>query len=257
MLCGIEIEVANNGPDLASELFDRGLCGTNHLHDYHCSCDVCDHDPRRPTPWTAQQDCTVAGEFISKPLEFGSAEFAAATEGLSAAMLDLNVSPGQRRQNVGGHVHVDASDFGPANSVQRWRLRRLFLRYQDEMGMLASASQQEVRDYNPRMRSWNEERFWSTDCEPSYRSIEGGWLRSVSMKTIEFRLWNSTRLEWRMHLHAGISVGMATAALDWRNLPPVDRSDATPLLVRLLPYLDERTLELANRQMAYVKDGER
>jgi hypothetical protein len=258
MLCGIEIEVANNGPSLASELSDRNLCGTDHLHEYHCRCrDVCDHDPARPYPWTAQQDCTASGEFISKPLEFNSPEFRDAIAGLSEAMLDLDVSPGRRGHNVGGHVHVDAADFGPANSVQRWRLRRLFLLHQDELGLLASGSQREVRRYNEPMRTYYADDFWSDECGGSRRELVGGWLRSSSVKTCEFRLWNSTRLEWRMHLHAGISVAMMTAALDWRNLPPVKRDDDTPLLDRLAPYMDERTAELAERQMTYAEVGTR
>lgn len=257
---GSECEQESGAHELLQVAYDMGLISEPHLHDYHCRCQYCAHDFDRSNPWTAQDDCSISGsgggEFISKPLLFGSDEHFTSVEGLATAMLRARSNPGMA---AGNHVHVEAELLGPRNSIQRHRLARLFHRYQTTtLALLAQGREGAVRNYNGTNRPYDEQAFWSTPSSlTKYQAYErrqgyeGNNIRlSSRLVTVEFRLWNSTRTEWRLNMHAGLSVAMVRTALDpavW-----IEQHDDRELLDVIAPYCDDSTLESAHRQLAFA-----
>lgn len=257
---GSECEQESGATELLAVAYDMGLVSEPHLHEYHCRCQFCRHDFDRANPWTAQDDCSISGsgggEFISKPLLFGGDEHFASVEGLATAMLRARSNPGLR---AGNHVHVEAALLGPGDSIQRHRLARLFHRYQDNtLALLARGREDAVRSYNGHNRPYSESAFWSTPSTledyqsyTNHYAYEGNNIRlSSRLVTVEFRLWNSTRTEWRLNMHAGLSVAMVRTALDpsvW-----VEQHDSREFLDIIAPYCDDATLESAHRQLAFA-----
>ena len=280
------------------------------MHSYHCSCEYCSPDPDRENPLHAQEDCTVEGEIITKPLVYGSREADRTIAGLASA---LTTGRGQPGEGAGFHVHVEHNN----DEVALVRLYRMFLRYQTDLAELASGQWGQVRDYNspltadrmvftgPRTllnycggticnnRTWrtleaarmaceaprrdsfirlgNEfayycpghrvtteglprDAFWT--AEPAELTPHFNWPHKESWlakreQTVEFRLWNSTRLEWRMRLAVGVSVAMVNAAVDGENVTENDERTLTSVLV---PYLDSDTLAGVLRQSHYIEE---
>lgn len=230
---GFECELAAGARTALGLLVDDGLASPHNrnLHEYHCGCgEVCDYN----SPWAirGQYDCTVDGELITGILDYGSDRADTTVEGLSRALLRSRAATGT---NAGFHVHVDRTDLDvPA----QWRLYRMFVRYQDDLAELASTRFHRVRTYNEPLSVGHD--FWSAAAEaesPRYRYVNGSWL-VPKRETFEFRLWNSTRAEWRMHLATGVSVAMVEAANDGLI---VTRDTEPPLEFMLGDYLDDRT----------------
>ena len=256
VMFGMEVEVAANGVRLAAALYDEGLSGTAHLHEYHCgegsysSCDVCAPTPDRATPWTAQEDSTVDAEFISKPLVFGTLEADDAIAEFSRlAIRNRVLTYGKTTQyyDTGNHVHVSRAPLGEDGEL---RLARLFARYSDHLARIAAGHAGTVRIYNtPSAESTRE---WFLEQSPPrdryYYDAAGGWL-AWKRHTVEFRLWNSTVTEWRLRLHAGLSVAMAQAAIDGKDTSPKDH---TTFAHKFGDYMEPDVLGLYLRQLDYI-----
>src|SRR4051812_27869610 len=111
-LVGMELEIGSGAKALADTLnamgsryLPAGVC------DYHCGCSDCSHDPERYNLWTAQEDCSVDGEFISKPLAIYSDAFEDAVRAMGEALFKSRAIPDD---SAGNHVHVDRRDFDGA-----------------------------------------------------------------------------------------------------------------------------------------------
>ncbi|MFA5937620.1 MAG: hypothetical protein WC822_07125 [Candidatus Paceibacterota bacterium] len=235
---GIECEIEGGTRDVLDHL------GLDDLHSYHCSCNSC--EPSRSGPdWTGQEDCTAGGEFISRILTYGTPDADNAIEALGRALKHgrATTSDGQ-----GVHVHVDCSDMTPTSVVYFWRL---WFRYQDDLAMLAKGRFHEVRDYNTRVHfrdvvgehSPSDPDFWRGNPERVYRRLGSPYRRDCWVHpntyhdTYEFRLWNTTRTPWRLHLAAGVSVALMAAAMDGVK---VNKRDKRTLYEVLAPYMTDK-----------------
>lgn len=300
-LFGFECEVQRGVRDVLQFLSDKALIVGTRLHSYHCTCPDCQATPERSNPLHAQEDCTVEGEIISKPLHYGSDEADRTIAGLAEA---LSVGRGQPGTGAGFHVHVSHEDM---DETQRVLLYRIFLRYQTDLAELASGQWGKVRDYNsplraermvarngrrdptycvnPPGRSRSREAWRAAGCSaPTYDYGEmwycsgheppppaepldfwtsdpvvlgqhlnwphkESWLARRE-RTFEFRLWNSTRAEWRMRLAVGVSVAMVEAAKAETN---VTAEDPRSLVEVLTPFMDAATLAGVLRQSFYIE----
>jgi hypothetical protein len=108
---------------------------------------------------------------------------------------------------------------------------RLFLRYQQELAELAATRWDEVRAYNSPVG----ESYWPDGDYIASRTSKGHWLNDAR-HTFEFRLWNATRVEWRMRLAVSVSVAVVDAAADGVD---VTKNDPRTLEEVLAPYLDD------------------
>lgn len=308
-LFGFECEVAHGVRDVLNILHSNNLLPSPSLHSYHCECSDCYACPDRSNPLHAQEDCTVEGEIITKPLAYGSVEADRTIAGLAAALSEGRGQPGE---GAGFHVHVSHEDMNPADKVL---LYRMFLRYQNDLAELASGQWGRVRDYNspltsgqlvngytrpqphyhgnghwstrealeaegcttPNHDSYRIQRlgtpnhycpghrqratppadhpnFWTSDPEAVVPFMawpgKDTWL-ATRAQTFEFRLWNSTRTEWRMRLAVGVSVAMVEAAKAGVN---VTENDERSLVEVLVPFMDSDTLAGVLRQAHYIEE---
>ena len=241
---GIECEVSSGAADVLTHLYNGGHVSDDHLHAYHCDCNACDHHRSGPD-WTGQEDCTADGEFVSRILTTGP-EGDAALEAISAALIAGRASHSER---VGMHVHTDAGPFREDNDalVRMWRL---WLTYQDDVGILARSHFSDVRSYNgpnvtkphggqPNVagvlgyeNADKVDRFFEAPPDEAVGMLEdwtrrgprtGRWLSGgVDSGTFEFRLWNGTRSLWRIRMAVYVSVALTTAALDGYEARPGD-----------------------------------
>lgn len=227
---GFECEVARGATATLEILAGQGLTASEYLHEYHCRCGDC--DPFHPDYlFHGQEDCTADGEIITSVLEYGSDRADRAFSSLSAALTTAraDVSTGQ-----GLHVHVETDDLSPAAKV---RAQRLFFRYQQDIGELAGARFGEVRSYNEPVcvpGYWASE-FWTGNPEhgPVAHWLRGMWLNCGS-PTWEFRLWNATRVEWRMRMAVAVSVAIIEAAAAGVSVTPRTRRPLEAVLGRHL-----------------------
>lgn len=238
---GFELEIADNAEQVRQNLYEMNLTAHDCFHEYHCSCLECSYGRDNSTRYlfAAQDDCTCDGEFITRILRFGGAAHKRAIEGISAAALLANADT--TSSDVGNHVHVERDVFARAleqgypgteagnhysyrTSTER-DLYRLFAHYSDELDVLARGPQRAVREYND--RPYRE--------SPSDDNC-GSWLMRKS-RTNEFRLWNSTKAPWRIHLHVAVSVAMTLAAID--GVAPQRLDKGQTLGDTLGPYLSD------------------
>lgn len=246
---GFECELASGAVAALNILADKGLARDRRLHDYHCRCPHCDYE----SEWAirGQRDCTADGELITKILTYGDDYSDHVITELANA---LQIARAGTSTGVGFHVHVGREDM---DQPARLRLYRLFLRYQDDLNELASTKFNEVRDYNAPLslgRGYcdydDDHPFWTRDDIEPGPYVRGAWLVEKH-NTHEFRLWNSTRAEWRMHLAVGVSVAMVEAAVAGVS---VSLDTKTPLEFVLGDFLDARTWAGIIRQR-YSKGG--
>lgn len=234
---GIECEVESGTVGLLDAL------GLDSVHDYHCDCSDC--DPFRSSPdFTIQEDCTADGEVISRVLAYGSPE---ATDAIALLADALKSSRATTSTNQGLHIHVGTEAMGHEAWVYFWRL---WFRYQNDVGDLAAGRFGDVRSYNsPNIMTYQigdcAETFWSSDdLIDVYRRMGRTYCRThwvnctTGHDTVEFRLWNATRVEWRIHLAVGVSCAIVQAALDGVN---VTEHDERTLVDVLAPYLTTDT----------------
>lgn len=239
---GMEVEVSSGAGDVLALLHDSGHVRDDYFHDYHCgkgwdTCEAC--DPHRiDYDWTAQEDCTADGEFVSRILTTGVTGDDALAN-MSDALIRGRAVHDHR---VGMHVHTDAGlfvDDVPA-IVRMWRM---WLTYEDDIATLARGSYSQVRDYNTPARvrgvlgyghdnDASVAAFYDADHDYAYAMLDdyvrygdrtGRWLSGgTHAGTWEFRIWNASRSLWRMRTAAYVSVGMTLAALEGHEARPDD-----------------------------------
>lgn len=232
---GFECELTSGARHVIRELYNRGLAKMDYLHDYHCRDAECtaydvevDNYPHGGPPplFHGQHDCTVNGEIITNILTLGKPKADQAFAELSDVLRSVRAGIGE---SAGMHVHVDKTDLTTEGIT---RVQRIFLRYQDDIAELAAGRFGEVRGYNSRFSEYVWPRRLDT---PVSYFTRGTWLAQQS-QTFEFRVWNSTRVEWRMRMAVGVSVAIVNAAKDGVN---VRQNDARPFEEVLFDYLDD------------------
>ena len=234
---GLEIEITGGARDAVSRGYDMGLTGADSLHSYHCSCRTCTPDMDRDNILAAQEDCTVDGEFITRPIFMGDADSWALLDRASAmfARVGAYADPSE---NTGCHVHVGAALLDELPTVEtddgeewdgREQLAQWFIPLQEDLTNYARGLDDGVRDYN-----------YPLDKCTRYRRRED-WLNlRRRTPTVEFRVWNGTTAAWRWRMYAGISAAMVLATLEGRTPMP----DGTLVRDALDGLLDDETLLL-------------
>lgn len=239
--CGFEYEVHGNGGQVAIELGQLGaIPSPPRLHDYHCSCNTCDYR-NNDYLFAAQHDCSVSAEFVSKVLEFGTGRMDSAIKTITTASMKANAD---LTHDSGMHVHVSQAGLDFHGNQ---RLCRLFARYSRTLAHLAAGPREQVRAYNGPRPVWSGGGNLN-GC--------GSWLsnHSDSTDTWEFRLWNATKMPWRIHLALGISVAMVNAAVDGVEVrPPGPKGRRFSTL--LAPYWDSKTETAYWRQLEFRGHG--
>lgn len=231
---GIEMEVGSGSADLLEAL------GLHDIHSYHCGCDRC--YPDRPGPdFTAQEDCTVDAEFISRILPYND-EGMEAIEDLGEAVRKARCGYGGFR-DVGLHIHVGHEDLPYDDDAMR-RFWRLWFHCENDIERMAAGSRECVRGYNAPV---SERHVGAPSVEVMYRSDEwipghtyrDSWVATrTNHSTFEFRVWNSTRATWRIHLAVGVSVALVAAASDGVNVTLDDERTLPDLLG---PYMTDES----------------
>lgn len=253
MRFGFELEVRSGARDALHLLHADGHASTDRFHSYHCRCGDCDYSDERYL-FSAQQDCTADGEFITKILDYGSDRHRTAMHSLADALQEVNADTSG---NVGNHVHVEKPSVNEYATAAA--MARLFLRYQRDLEVIAAGPHDGIRAYNERLNDYNRNvyRLLPLTFQRQNRmpSIGGSYLYfggRGSGRTYEFRLWNATKAAWRMQLHVGLSVAMMRAAIAHvDNGEHVKREDRRTLLEVLLPHMDDDTTAAFLRQSHY------
>ena len=242
MKVGIEIELTGYDSPLIWAAFDAGLTAKSEKCSYHCPYACCAHEESRGNILTVQDDCTVAAEFISRPIRLGDAS-SWEKMGAFAGLLTDYRAYAEPNDNTGCHVHVEALELDslPTRNVRnsrvdgREQLAQFFFPLQDSLEIFAGGQYNKVRRYNARI---SQDSDWRT--RQSWLNLRRG------TDTVEFRLWNGSVSAWRWRMFAGISAGMVAAVADGKT---IDGRRRIPTLTQALRgYLDDETLDLMGRQ---------
>lgn len=284
---GFEAEFQQNANAAIIELHALGLAGTNRLHGYHCDCEHCEFG----VGWAfrGQTDSSCSGEIISD-ICTNAADGRSWMEALEGVAVDVDAEPGT---NSGFHVHVGIGDI---TSDQRADILWQFLRWEHVLERVAGGRWTTQRSgMNRTVKACLSSGFETlTDvsltignllaCETEDYETSSGydlatmkrWLVNEHIgsdrhsnlnignrrhPTWEFRLWNSTRVAWRMELFTGLSVAFVdpavTANLAELTPPQRLRMPASGVDLIALACADaghDRTAELIVRQMQYLND---
>lgn len=220
---GFEAEFGTNIATLATAMHDAELIGMRDPHPWHCSCDNCHFGSDNPYPYRAQTDSSCGGEIISSVHDTSNWALARAHMlDLERLAWSLDVEPSL---DAGFHVHVGI----PATSTNwpdwQGRLPLVFAQWEDVLVELAGGRWPEMRSFNHSIvpavarfedywRTYRQESrgdytlqdvrnyFYDSDNLSRHSTINF----STNHGTIEFRLWNSTRVAWRMELWCRLSV---------------------------------------------------
>lgn len=241
---GIELELNGGAQEVVAALYERRLIGDDSIHDYHCGCEHCDHW-RGPqgAPFTAQHDCTVAVELISRVLRHGAKNTSRYISALATCLMSARaVADATSGDGAGNHVHVDMRDL---DNAARVRLLRLFGHHQDELGVLASGPDGHVRGYNRRL---SPDDWQGVKPDSMYYGCHAWLSIGPHQETAEFRLWNSTRAEWRLRLHSDVSVALVNAAADGADI-----DEERSLVDVISPYVTPETFGYLLLQSTYAK----
>jgi hypothetical protein len=248
---GLEIETTGGGENALPHIAD--LIGIDdRLHSYHCECDrQCSHRFDRENIVTAQNDCSVEMEYITRPIVLGDAGSWQELEEVGHVFRQYRTYANPN-DNTGQHVHVGAIDTldtlpermidlrgegGRISADGREQFAQFFVPLQEALRPYFAASVEDVRDYNhPISRDYR------------YRS-RTGWLNlNRGRKTVEIRGWNGSVVPWRWRMSAGISAAMVAAVMDGAR---PTRKDKPTLAGVLGKHIDDETRELMSRQMFY------
>lgn len=251
---GMEVEFSSGSA--VGWFYQNNYAPDDHLHGYGCNCNRRANFPIHPT-----QDCTApGGEYIiGGPcgVLYGSDRFYKATAIAEKGFIEGRCTSDDR---VGMHTHV-----GNTLSIPQQRiLLRNYLAMQEDFQVFASGAAPCVRNNDctsPRLplhdylqtgrtyirnlsdvstSTWNE--FWASDPRNWNVNLPGRPTLNfqTGKGTIEFRVWNSSRVQWRMVLAAGISSAFVEAAAQERIAPAperIGRNEVTPTLT-LEEFLD-------------------
>ncbi len=207
---GIEPEFQTNAGMVNARLHMNGYASHEEMHAYHCRCSGC--DAMRETPaWTCQRDSSVNGEFISRVF-YGLSDGGEALEALEEAAVACDAEPAL---NAGCHVHVERPLF-------RAEAFRLFVALEPTLEIISAGAFGRQRNANYSLRAeyigdgviarfWNNLDTWD-ELLTEHRDADRHSNLNVNTSTgatWEYRLWNSTRVAWRMRLYVMASIALA------------------------------------------------
>lgn len=235
---GLECEMASG--NLAPILHEKELAPSPHLHGYQCACSERDRYLVHPT-----SDCTAhGGEYVlggSSGMLFGSDTALAATRAMEDAIMEGRAEVDEQ---VGMHTHVGfgKKDGTAMSTLEKRRLVKNYLALQDQILVLAAGAFNHVRsngNTEPMLRLYGVEinaTFWSTRVESQRFELPGRPTLNfhTGKGTVEFRVWNGTRAQWRMIVAGGVSTAMVEAACQERTVEGPDAMDLTEHLHGLL-----------------------
>lgn len=210
---GHEVEY-ESGIEIVGVLYDKGLCDSNSIHSYHCSCGT------RHAIHCTEDGTAPGGEHViggPNGVVFGSQLYLDIITAFSDIAIDVGCGVSH---DVGMHTHVGISDL---THVQRCNLLRNYLALQNDIVNLASMADAEVRNngnttarisersYIQDRSDWTKDIFalehWALPSRPTLNFHTG-------RPTVEFRVWNSTKSAWRMYLAGGVSTALTQASFD-------------------------------------------
>lgn len=215
--------------------------GSRRLHNAGCRCQYRDDYPIHTTA-----DCTApGGEYLiggSRGVLFGSPAYIFATKVMAEAAKEKRCGIGE---SVGMHTHVGCDDLTYAQKVL---VLRTYLRYEPEIQQLAAGPHDAARNNDCTSAKLNiqycginsvepSSSFWTTDETELARSIQlpsRPTLNFNNEHTIEFRVWNATRAQWRMVLAAAVSSAIVESAHENRRVDPNDNTTLVDFLKGLL-----------------------
>lgn len=240
MKFGFELEFGTNAAEVVAYLNrkNRHMMPMAEMHRYHCDCGYC---VIPGSTLRAQTDSSCSGEIITTPFT-NWIEARNVMNEIEEAAIEADGEPGLQ---AGLHVHVSTDD----NNTRSLTIAFAeFMRWEEILLQIAAGRFGAVRNANRRvtqdMRYYNEAEFMRHypdvrvpsndillvnkiiaksepyDFERAYLTHRDNDRHSnlnvrTRFNTWEFRLWNSTRVRWRMELWCLISLAM----LD-RNLVP-------------------------------------
>lgn len=283
---GFELEFEQNADPLTTALYRSDLVPSDEAHSYHCDChDCCANvecvleDGPSHTPFYVQRDSSCSGEVISRPMSTTRhRRNAEAIDALCEAAVEVDAEPGY---HAGLHVHVArnllgtrASQFGKLSLVfaalelELMRLaagrfpiqRTMNSRVRDDLRWVLEGHGYSTYDFTMWADAFREDAYENADFLVSLWNVHQDNDRHSNLnvrsrfRTVEFRLWNSTRSPWRVHLAVGLSVALANASvLDTIAGHLADGWQPTAALVCALDrHGFDHTVELAQRQWAYL-----
>jgi hypothetical protein len=247
---------------LVSWLYDQGLTPDDHLHGYQCNC-----SRRNDYLVHSTADSTAhGGEYViggAQGVLFGSDTYIAAIKALTEAIVECR--PGVD-EHVGMHTHVgmQKQDGTEMTMTEKKRLLRNYLALEDQILVLAAGAFRSVRNNGCTTARLNSRYytsspgFWTCRAE----DIPVGQLPGrptlnfcTGKGTIEFRVWNATRVDWRMILAGAVSSGLVEAACQERD---AGRPGDMDLLEHLEHLLNADMIQLVERQRkAFATNGGR
>ena len=288
---GFELEFENNAQALATVLAsttaiegEDTIIGDSALHSYHCECGICETHPFR-----MQRDSSCSGELISN-IFTSIHDIRPYLHEIQEACFTADAEPGL---TAGLHVHVDkgrgASQQSQHEHARRfWQ----WVRFEPAFIRIAFGRFDRLREFNQSTRSQfanfltyaygfdearrivRHEHDWVaalhellTSMDEEDRDItlldlyafsqdwdrHGNLATRTRHNTWEFRIWNSTRVAWRMELFIQLSrLWMCDDFIDRISELPTPREIVTLDYVRryLLPLMPEDVAGLFDRQLA-------
>lgn len=222
---GIELEFEDDIDPLIRMLHADGALPEPRRHGYHCTCSSCRWDNRYTIK--AQHDSSCGGEIITKPFNVQTEwdQFVELTNYLQASVIEAGVDAGLR---AGSHVHVRT----PVNHYDAYAA---FVLWHEHLVALAQGRWSSMRQGNntlitgtPAFNSWvryvggsvaqadaelrtNEHQRRSLYIDVA-RPMDRHSTLNVNTSTgctWEYRLWNSTKLAWRMRAYVAWSLALS------------------------------------------------
>lgn len=191
------------GPrDLINRAHANNLINDPQRHSYHCDCGDCDYTRDAPL-MTAQNDCTVGVEFVSRIIDLDNFDQAARDIDSWVQMMQHWAEDGHwmpdGRATCGNHVHVSAD----GDLAGRWEDSELRQRaFHNINAIYAAFDWIDIADGGcGSIRGYNQKPQRDHD-------YGGSWLSDRGYGTFEHRLWNTPRDPQRLWAHLGISIGL-------------------------------------------------
>lgn len=205
---GIEVEYIGSTDRLARRLAEAGWCNPD-KHDYHCTCQICNYNSGCGALWRYQHDSTVSGEFVTRILHDW------ATANLAIEMIADLASALEREgrlttsQSTGLHIHLGYDGLKP--NIDAFRDFLFYERYIQRLGSgpfpdkRAGMNMTALDAYRQETGRGRGERVWWSDMGQSVidstqqdRHVDINWSRRL--RTVEYRVFNSTTEAWQMRL---------------------------------------------------------
>lgn len=210
---GFEAEFGTGVAALTERLHAEGLCGMQEPHSWHCDCHLCTFSTRNEYPFRVQTDSSCDGEVISPVMR--SSRWADARKlmvQLQTLATDVDAEPSLR---AGCHVHVNIDHL---TEDEKHAAFEQFVRWEHVLLRVSAGRWANNREANTsvarairRYDAHSPAAEWGERFEHHFYSDRHSNLNlNTRHQTWEFRLWNSTRVAWRMELWARLSLAMTS-----------------------------------------------